>query len=83
MSNHINRDDLRTLYGHPRSFVTEAHAPKLENLFETSNVGLLFMIPGVGEFLRVYGEAYAAMTQTSFWKWEVISMRIRLPYTSN
>jgi PPOX class probable FMN-dependent enzyme len=31
----------------------------VENLENSSKVGLMFMIPGVGDFLRIHGEAYA------------------------
>lgn len=31
----------------------------VENLYNSSKVGLMFMIPGVGDFLRIHGEAYA------------------------
>jgi PPOX class probable FMN-dependent enzyme len=31
----------------------------VENLSTNAHVGLMFMVPGVGDFLRLYGQAYA------------------------
>jgi predicted pyridoxine 5'-phosphate oxidase superfamily flavin-nucleotide-binding protein len=44
------------------AFLDKAGNKKLhtvQNLENTSKVGLMFMIPGIGDFLRIYGEAYA------------------------